>query len=114
MKERYASRGYKNAGKDWIKLYEGPSDMDCAFVTGFMVTNTTDRNTTVESYIERNKVPFYLTAANTPLPAGSACAIAALGQRLQVFPGEAIYVRCGHDAAADIFLSISEILELNR
>lgn len=110
MKERYASQGIKNIGTEWKCVYTAPDDMDCAFCTGFMVSNTSDRNTTVESYILKGGIKIYLTSAETPLPAGSTAAIAALGQRIQLFSGDSLWIRCGRDDVADAMVSISEVI----
>lgn len=61
-------------------------------------------------YQKKTQTQITLTSAETPLPAGSTAAIASLGQRIQLTPGDEIYVKMGHDNVADIMVSVSEIV----
>lgn len=112
MIEKYFSDSIKNVGTEEKVVYTAPFDIHNAFVTGLFISNTSDRNTWMEVYLyqEKNQTQITLTSAETPLPAGSTAAIASLGQRIQLTPGDAIYVKMGHDNVADIMVSVSEIV----
>ena len=112
MIERYFSTTVKDIGKTEKTIYTAPDDMHNAFVTGLYVSNTGDRNTWVEVklYQKKSNITINLTSAETPLPAGSTAAIAALGQRLQLTSGDYITVKIGLDKSADAMLSVSEII----
>ena len=112
MIERFFSRGIKKLGTEITPVYTAPIDINNAFVTGFFVSNVTDRNTTMEVLLYQKKIDEYvsLTSAETPLPAGSTAAVAALGQRIQLTPGDGLYIKMGHEESADVMISVSEIM----
>lgn len=120
MIERFFSNGIKELGTVQTAIYTAPNDMNTAFVTGLFISNITDRNTSMEVYLYQKKTDrtIVISGAETPLPAGSTAAIASLGQRLQLTPGDKILVTIGHDKAADALISVSEIIyskyELDR
>ena len=86
--------------------------MNFAFVTGLFISNVSDRNTTMEVYLYQSKSQkeVTITSAATPLPAGSTAAVAAMGQRLQLTPGDYLSVKIGHDECADVMISVSEVI----
>lgn len=112
MIERFFSDTIKELGTKEIVIYTAPIDMNYAFVTGFYISNISDRNSNFEVYLyqKKNERKVSLASANTPLPAGSTAAIAALGQRIQLTPGDAIYAKAGHDKVADVLISVSEVI----
>lgn len=120
MIERFFSKTYKDVGTSDVVVYTGPEDMNTAFVTGLFVSNTTDRNTwfEVRLYQKKSDVTTIITSAETPIPAGSTAAVAALGQRMQLTPGDKLSIRCGLDKATDVMISVSEVIyskdELNQ
>ena len=112
MIERFFSDSIVQIGTQKKVIYTAPIDMNFAFVTGLFIANTSDRNTTMEVslYQAKKKKEITITGANTPLPAGSTAAVAAMGQRLQLTPGDYLSVKIGHDKCADVLISVSEVI----
>ena len=112
MIERFFSDTISELGTEKVTVYTAPDDMNFAFVTGLYVSNISDRNTTMEVFLYQKKYQkeIHLTSAKTPLPAGSTASVAALGQRLQLTPGDYISVQLGHEKCGDVMVSVSEVI----
>lgn len=113
MRERFFSQGFKEVGVEPVKLYTAPEDMNTGLLTGLFISNVTDRNSWVEVWLlkkDQNDLKVQLTSSETPLPAGSTAAIAALGQRIQLKPGDTVWVKMRHEKAADVMISVSEVI----